>query len=139
MQAKTVLIIDDDPAIGRALTVRLESLGYRIALACDGATGIRAATDVRPDVILLDIRMPDMSGFEVCKRLKCIPGLENIPVVFVSANVKSDIQEEARRIGGAGYITKPYQSQYVIETIEGVLNSHGQNMPLTTTGVIDNE
>ncbi|KKL23096.1 hypothetical protein LCGC14_2428820 [marine sediment metagenome] len=103
-----ILIIDDDPVIVEAMGARLGHAGYEVHSAVDGRAGLAAVEQLRPDVILLDIALPDIDGFEVNRRLKASPELAGIPVVFVSANVKDWAKRAAFAMGAKFYLSKPY-------------------------------
>ncbi len=111
---RKILHIDDEPAIAAALLVRLRAAGFDVASASDGPSGLDAAARERPDAILLDIRMPGMDGYEVCRRLKADAELSDIPVIFLTANAKDEARLEARNAGGDGFLSKPYEAQDVI-------------------------
>ena len=117
---KRVLIIDDDQAISIAMSIRLKAFGYEVGLASGGKAGLVKAAQYLPDVILLDIRMPDIDGYEVCKRLKATPDLVGIPVIFVSANATETTRQQAMEIGGSGFISKPYEPSDIVAAIQSV-------------------
>ena len=108
-----VLIVDDLPENLRILRGMLEAEGYRITVSPNGEVALRIAPTVEPDLILLDVMMPGIDGFETCRRLKEDPKLCHVPVVFVSA--KGDISDivEGFRVGGIDYITKPFKQEEV--------------------------
>lgn len=120
---KSVLIVDDEPGITAALMTRLEAAGYEVFHAINGLAGVEAAELHRPDVIVLDIRMPDIDGYEVCTRLKQKPELCRIPVVFLSANVQDSARRRALDVGGASFLSKPYEAADVIAAIESAPTS----------------
>lgn len=103
-----VLIIDDEWMIVRALTARLSTLGFEMRTAPDGLAGLAAAKSFQPDIILLDLRMPDIDGFEVLRRLRADQSLARIPVIILTANVKDTVRQEATVLGAAGFFCKPY-------------------------------
>lgn len=115
--ARLVLLIDDERAIATAISVRLRALGYRVNTAHDGRSGLEQALALTPDVILLDIRLPDMEGYEVCKALKLDPGLTSVPVIFVSANVQDQAKQAALDAGGIAFIPKPFEPKQLIDAI----------------------
>ena len=78
-----ILVVDDDPLIRWILVKQLSSIGYQVALAEDGATALRQAAALNPDVILLDVLMPDMDGFEVCRRLRADSHLAEVPIIMI--------------------------------------------------------
>lgn len=125
MPKKYVLLIDDDMAIATALTLRLRAAGHDVISARDGRSGVVEAAAHRPDVILLDIRMPDIDGYEVCRRLKSDPELASIPVIFVSANAHESARDQAYQVGGSAFLSKPYEPGQVLATIESVTGPVG--------------
>ncbi len=118
-----VLIVDDLPENLRILRGMLEAEGYRITVSPNGEVALRIAPTVEPDLILLDVMMPGIDGFETCRRLKEDPKLCRVPVVFVSA--KGDVNDllEGFRVGGVDYITKPFKQKEVAARVR----THLQN------------
>lgn len=112
-----VLIIDDEWTIQQALQARLLANGFEVLMACDGPTGIETARTQRPDVILLDLRMPDMDGFEVLQQLRATPEAASIPVIFLTANVQDTVKQKALSAGASGFLPKPYEPTVVLEAI----------------------
>lgn len=104
-----ILIVDDTPENLHVLTQMLTEAGYRPRPAPSGAVALRAAHAETPDLVLLDIRMPEMDGYEVCRRLKDDLRLCDVPVIFLSALNDSSVKVEAFKVGGVDYITKPFQ------------------------------
>lgn len=129
-----VLIIDDERAIGQGLIVRLAAYGYDTRWAYDGPSGIAAAAEWRPDVIILDIRMPGMDGFEVNRRLRACAGLESTPVIFLSANVQESARQAALAAGAHMFLTKPYESKDVLAAIRSALAQRGSPTPAALSG-----
>jgi len=103
-----VLFIDDDPDSLVIARQRLKKEGYTLIAASDGESGLKKAAEDEPDLILLDVQMPGMSGFEVCEKLKSDQRLMNIPVIFLSAY--NDVSEKVRGLdlGAVDYVTKPF-------------------------------
>lgn len=116
-----VLIIDDEWTIAKALSSRLGLSGFDARSAPDGVSGLRAAADFRPDAILLDLRMPDMDGFEVLRRLRADDALAHIPVIILSANVQDSVRQEAMASGAAAFFCKPYEHKQVIASLHRVI------------------
>lgn len=115
---KQILIIDDEQTISTAMSVRLRAVGHEVTLASSGEAGLVEAANHKPDVILLDIRMPGIDGYEVCQKLKSTPGLADIPVIFVSANATETTRQKAFEVGGFGFIPKPYEPKDVLDAIQ---------------------
>lgn len=112
-----ILIIDDEWAIALALGARLKDHGFSVRTARDGHAGLAAAKQCPPDAILLDLRMPDIDGFEVQRRLNADINLANIPVIFLSANVLDSAKQQAQGAGAAGFFAKPYQSDEIVAAL----------------------
>lgn len=108
-----VLIVDDTPANLRLLSELLKQEGYQVRLFLRGALALEAAVNDPPDLILLDINMPEMNGYEVCQRLKANDALRDIPIIFISALDETSEKIKAFNEGGIDYITKPFQAEEV--------------------------
>lgn len=108
-----ILIVDDTPANLSVLSGMLSKAGYTVRPAISGEVALRAIEASVPDIILLDIRMPDMDGFEVCQHLKADPRTADVPVIFISALSEIDDKLKAFDVGGVDYITKPFQAAEV--------------------------
>ena len=104
----TILIVDDEPS-GRDLLKRLLSVeGYQLALASSGPEALTKAAELTPDLILLDVMMPDMDGFEVCRRLRSDPLLAEVPIIIVTALDDNEARLQGLRIGADDFVTKPF-------------------------------
>jgi len=109
-----VMIVDDNPENLRTLTSVLETHGYETRAAINGELALEAIKSVHPDLIMLDIMMPGMDGFEVCRQLKADLNTSNIPVLFISAMNDTTDKVKAFEVGGIDYIPKPFQVQEVL-------------------------
>ena len=105
----TVLVVDDNPVNIRLLASHLKSVGYAVRIAPNGDLAVRSVKVQPPDLILLDVLMPDMNGYEVCAKLKEDEALRDIPVIFVSALNATFDKVKAFDSGGVDYVTKPFQ------------------------------
>lgn len=117
-----MLAVDDDPTIQRLLQVNLEMEGYRVILAADGVRALATARRERPDLILLDVMMPELDGWEVCRRVREDPDLAGVPVVFLSARAQEGDILRGSRSGADAYITKPFDPIELLELIEDLLS-----------------
>ena len=117
----TILIVDDNPIDIKMEQIILEKDGYRTAIAMDGAECIEMMGKTRPDLILIDISMPGMSGIEVCRILKSDEVNGDIPVIFVTANTDSEILKEAFESGGRDYVRKPVNRTEMLARINSAL------------------
>ena len=115
--SRSVLIIDDERALLEALAVRFRVAGFNPTTAENGLNGLAAAEAHPPDAIVLDMRMPDLDGFEVLARLKQRAELASIPVIFLSANVQDSARQSALASGAWAYLTKPYDPREVVATV----------------------
>lgn len=113
-----ILVVDDTPANLRLLCQMLAGRGYRVRAATSGARALSSIAAQRPDLILLDIRMNGMDGFEVCDRLKAEPCTADIPVLFISALAELDDKMRAFALGGVDYVTKPFHVEEVLARVE---------------------
>jgi len=117
-QKPKILVIDDTPYIRELLSEILHEQDYEIRLAPNGALGLLAAENEFPDLIILDIDMPDMDGYEVCQRLKSYQSLKKIPVIFISAINDTQKIVKAFESGGVDYITKPFHFEEVLARVD---------------------
>jgi len=116
----TILVVDDTPANLTLLAKMLGDKGYRVRPVPSGSLALKTAHGDPPDLMLLDISMPEMDGFEVCRLMKDDPRLRDVPVIFISALTETEGKLKAFRRGGVDYITKPFQ----IEEVEARVETH---------------
>lgn len=117
-QNHTVLIVDDTPANLETLYSYFESLGFEIMMAQNGPTALKRVAYMKPDIILLDVVMPGMDGFETCQRLKSDEATKNIPIIFMTALTDTIHKIKGFQAGAADYITKPFQIEEVLARIQ---------------------
>ncbi len=116
-----ILIVDDTPDNLHLLSTMLEEKGYEVRSVTNGSTALMGIQAQPPDLILLDINMPGMNGYEVCQRLKADPHTHEIPAIFISALNEVFDKVKAFAVGGVDYITKPFQVEEVLARIENQL------------------
>ena len=116
--SKRILICDDDPVILRLLQVNLELEGYEVLLAHHGAQAIEVANDQHPDLVILDIMMPKLDGYQTCERLKENDSTKEIPVVFLSAKAQQTDIERGKGFGVDEYLTKPFDPNDLIDVVQ---------------------
>ena len=119
-----ILVVDDTSASLRLLTDILKEEGYEVRSAISGELALRAATSNPPDLVLLDIRMPGMDGYEVCQRLKAEPTTRDVPVIFVSAVSETDEKVRGFALGAVDFVTKPYQRDELMARVRTHLELH---------------
>ncbi len=115
---QTILIIDDDPVNLAVIVDYLEAYNFQVIVARDGQAGLKRAAYVCPDLILLDVMMPDMDGFETCRRLKATAATQDIPVIFMTALTSTEDRLTGFDAGAVDYITKPFQTPEVLARIK---------------------
>ena len=118
MDRRTILLIEDEETLARALEYTLGKEGYAVLTAADGAEGLALAREAQPDLVLLDLRLPDMEGFDVCSQLADSPCTCGVPVIIVSALERHDIVRRARSVGCEFYLRKPYDPNVLLTLIE---------------------
>lgn len=118
-----VLIVDDDPEMVLVLGLLMKVNGITALTATGGVEGLEKVRADKPDVILLDIMMPDMDGYEVIKELRSEKSTKEIPVIFITARTDEEYKERAENLGADGYVTKPYERDSLMETIRQVAGS----------------
>jgi len=127
----TIMVVDDTPPNLKLLQDMLQASGYRVLAFPNGRMALAAAARNPPDLILLDINMPEMNGFEVCERLKADAALKEIPVLFISALGETTDKVKAFSVGGVDYVTKPFQFDEVHARIRTHLELCRQRRQLT--------
>ena len=119
--AAMVLIVDDDPVIQRLLRVNFEMEGYEVIVGVDGIDGLEKARTLRPDIVVLDIMMPRMSGLDVAKALKADPDTASIPVLLLSAKAQEADLRAGDDSGADDYLTKPFDPFQLLQRVEQLL------------------
>ncbi|HEY9832137.1 MAG TPA: response regulator, partial [Stenomitos sp.] len=118
---ENILIVDDNPVNLNLLSEILSEQGYKVRAALSSTLALKSVQSNQPDLILLDILMPEMDGYEVCQKLKSSPITKDIPIIFISALNEVLDKVKAFALGGVDYITKPFQAEEVLARIENQL------------------
>ncbi len=129
----TVLIIEDDISAARLAEYTLEHSGYDVLIAHDGYEGLSKAVKNRPDLIILDIMLPGIDGFEVCQRLRERPDMQTVPILVISAKSREEDIRFGMEIGANEYLTKPVDPSFMIETVARLLEESRKNLPLDSS------
>jgi CheY-like chemotaxis protein len=116
-----ILLIDDHKTVLKLIEAIIRLKGYDLIYAENGHQGISSARQEKPDLILLDVMMPDLDGFKVCQYLKSEPETKDIPVIFLTARGAEDDLEFGRKAGADGFISKPFQTMDVLKQVEQML------------------
>ncbi len=113
-----ILAVDDTPAALKLLTELLQAEGYEVRSAINGELALHSAISNPPELILLDVRMPVMDGFEVCRRLKAQPETRDVPIIFVSALSETNDKVNGFELGAVDFVTKPYQREELLMRVQ---------------------
>jgi DNA-binding response OmpR family regulator len=121
MSSARVLLVEDDPVILRLLEVNFELEGYDVLLAHDGAEGIDLARDQRPDLVISDIMMPNVSGIELVEALKADAATAGIPIILLSAKAQTADVRAGLEAGADDYVTKPFEPLELVDRVQALL------------------
>jgi DNA-binding response OmpR family regulator len=119
--AKKIMVVDDEPYIARVIKFKLEQEGYNVISANDGQTGLQKIREEKPDLVLLDVMMPGLSGYDVCQQLKQDPALAGIPVVILTAKGQERDREQGLNMGASDYITKPFSPNRLLDLVKNMI------------------
>jgi len=120
-----VLIVDDNEDNRDALSRRLRRRGFEVLLAVDGRAGVEAAQNERPDIILMDVNMPELDGWEATRELRALPDHDRTPIIALTAHAMTGDRERALEAGCTDYHTKPVEFEKLLEQIEVLLTTFG--------------
>lgn len=118
MKIRKILVVDDEKPISSYLDKKLSKLGYTVVLAGDGEQALQMAFDELPDIVLLDVKLPRLSGYEVCRRLKSDSRTKHIAVVILSAKAQASEIEQGRIAGADKYLCKPMGFPDILKEIQ---------------------
>jgi DNA-binding response OmpR family regulator len=118
-----VLVVDDEPDLIRILEFGLRAAGYQVDIAADGQEGLKKARELRPDIILLDLMLPKLDGYKVCRLLKFDERYRQIPIIILSARTQPGDQSLAIQMGANRFVTKPYEFSEILAFIEDLLKT----------------
>jgi signal transduction histidine kinase len=118
LSPQTILVVDDNPTNLAVITEFLESQGFMVSVARDGEMALRTASYALPDLILLDVMMPGIDGFETCRQLKADSALAHIPVIFMTALSSTEDKVNGFTVGAVDYVTKPIQQEEVLARVQ---------------------
>jgi two-component system alkaline phosphatase synthesis response regulator PhoP len=127
MPPQTILVIDDENELARLVMRALGHEGYDVIYASDGASGLRIARDHRPDLVVLDLTMPDIDGLEVCKSLRSEPRVARLPILVLSARASAADRILGLELGADDYLIKPFVSQELVARVKALLRRSDLN------------
>ncbi|OQY24707.1 MAG: two-component system response regulator [Desulfobacteraceae bacterium 4572_35.2] len=120
--SKKILIVEDEESLLKLATILITSQGHEVIAVSSGAKALDALAGERVDLVLLDVMLPELDGFEVCRRIKQAPETKSLPVIMLTAKKNQVDLDLGDEVGADWYITKPFKSANVIETVERFLN-----------------
>jgi DNA-binding response OmpR family regulator len=123
---KKILVIEDDPATSRLVDYALRHEGYQVFTAANGLEGIRKAHDEAPDLIILDVMLPGMDGFEICHRLRSEPDTAKLPILMFSAKAQEIDKDTGLKVGADDYLPKPAAPSDIVSHVEALLTKKTQ-------------
>jgi len=119
--ARRILIADDEPDIVTSLEFLMRGGNYEVRVALNGEEALRLAESFRPDVVLLDVMMPQRSGFEVCQKIRANPALQEIKIIMLTAKGRNAERDRGLDLGANAYVTKPFSTKELMNTVRGLL------------------
>lgn len=135
MKAKdiTILLVDDEPDILDIISYNLKAEGYKVKTASSGREGVEKAKKVRPDLILLDVMMPEMDGIEACEQIRKTPGLEHTIIAFLTARGEDYSQVAGFEVGADDYIAKPVKPKVLTSRLKALLRRSAKALCVVPT------
>jgi len=118
-----VLVVDDEPDLVHILEFGLKAAGYQVDVAADGQEGLKKARETKPDILLLDLMLPKLDGYKVCRLLKFDERYRQIPIIILSARTQEGDQALAKEMGANLFVTKPYEFGEILAHIEALLKA----------------
>ena len=122
MVKKKILIVEDEESLLKLESIMLESRGYEVIGVGDGQAALDAVATTKPDLVLLDIMLPKVNGFEVCRQIKTNEATRHILVIMLTAKNSNEDLLKGEQVGANDYITKPFKSEMVIKTVQRLLS-----------------
>jgi len=121
MDKKKILLVDDEKDLVDMVKMRLEASGYEIVPAYDGQEALDKARNINPDLIILDVMLPKMDGYKICRMLKFDEKYKKIPIIMFTARVQESDRLTGQQVGADAYITKPFEPQALLDKIQELL------------------
>lgn len=126
MAGEQILVVDDERTIQRILEFNLRKAGYQTRVACDGLQAMASIRDAKPDLVILDVMMPNMNGHEVCRAIRSDSELRDILVVMLTARGQEIDRDTAMEVGADVYATKPFSPSILLQSVRDLLDKRGQ-------------
>ncbi|MFG6137257.1 response regulator transcription factor [Halomonas sp. B23F22_10] len=123
---RKVLVVDDEPNIVLSLEFLMQQAGFEVVTAEDGETALARVSETRPDLMLLDISLPGIGGFDVLERLRADPDLAPLPIIMLTAHGREVEREKGLALGADDYVTKPFSTRELVERVKRLLGDVGR-------------
>jgi two-component system alkaline phosphatase synthesis response regulator PhoP len=127
---KKILVIEDDPATSRLVDYSLRHEGYQVITSSNGLEGLRKARSESPDLIILDVMLPGMDGFEICHRLRAEPDTLKLPILMFSAKAQEIDKDTGIKVGADDYLTKPSAPAEIVRRVKKLLLKNNSSAPV---------
>lgn len=127
MEKKHILMVDDDPMILRFISANLRARGYEVTTAADGESALQMAKEISPDLVILDVLMPGIDGFEVCRRLREWSG---VPILVLTAIGETHARWQLLQLGASDYMAKPFDIAELLRRVRRLLESGSSDVNL---------
>jgi DNA-binding response OmpR family regulator len=134
-----ILVADDSQHVRDMLKMSLETLGYKVVLAADGESAMERISETRPDLLIVDVMMPKVNGFQICRRVKSDPITREMPVILLTARVQEEDVFWGRDCGADDYITKPFKTMDLQSSIDRLLMRRREERGVGTLDVLDEQ
>ena len=128
--SRRILIVDDEPNIVTSLEFLMRESSYEVRVARDGEEALRRVESFRPDLILLDVMMPQRSGFEVCQKIRENPAFRDVKIVVLTAKGRELEKNRGLDLGANAYVTKPFSTKELMSTVRGLLHAVDEPNPV---------
>ena len=122
LEAKRILVVDDEPDLIKTVRLRLEKRGYAVISAADGQEALEKARSEKPDLIILDLMLPKLSGYQVCRMLKFDEQYKNIPIIIFTARAQEQDKKTSLEVGADAYLSKPFEPEVLLDKVDSLLN-----------------
>lgn len=119
--SKKILVIDDDPSMLKLAKYNLEKEGYDVVTAASGSQGLQVAREENPDLLVVDVLLPGMDGFTVCRLLRYDHKFKHLPIIFLTGRISDEHKKLGEEVGANEYLTKPYRPDVLLEKVKGLL------------------
>jgi DNA-binding response OmpR family regulator len=121
-EKKKILVVDDEEDIAMTVSLRLQASGYEVVTAVDGQEGLEKARSMNPDLIILDLMLPKIDGYKVCRMLKFDEKYKKIPIILFTARSQDSDKKTGEDVGADAYITKPFEAQVLLAKIKELMD-----------------